>query len=90
MASNARSERTKLIMEAGHFPNLHDAVTKFITVESDSIPQMFSLQIREKITTTVTTIIDKIFRIVEAIRIKEIIITDDQIMETGVINKTLM
>jgi hypothetical protein len=47
---------------------------------------MFSLQIREKI----TTIIDKIFRIVEAIQIKEIIIIDDQIMETGVINKTLM
>jgi hypothetical protein len=47
---------------------------------------MFSLQIREKN----TTIIDKIFRIVEAIQIKEIIIIDDQIMETGVINKTLM
>jgi hypothetical protein len=47
---------------------------------------MFSLQIREKI----TTIIDKIFRIVETIQIKEIIIIDDQIMETGVINKTLM
>jgi hypothetical protein len=51
---------------------------------------MFCLQIREKIKTTVTTIIDKIFRIVEAIQIKEIIIIDDQIMETGVINKTLM
>jgi hypothetical protein len=36
MASNARSERTKLIMEAGNFENLHDAVTKFITVDSDS------------------------------------------------------
>jgi hypothetical protein len=48
---------------------------------------MFSLQIREKITiTTVTTITDKIFRIVEVIRIKEIIITDEQIIETGVIN----
>jgi hypothetical protein len=34
-ASNARSEKTKLIMEAGNFPNLHDAVTKFITVDSD-------------------------------------------------------
>jgi hypothetical protein len=33
---------------------------------------MFCLQIREKIKTTVTTIIDKIFRIVEAIQIKEI------------------
>jgi hypothetical protein len=34
-ASNARSEKTILIMEAGNFPNLHDAVTKFITVDSD-------------------------------------------------------
>jgi hypothetical protein len=36
MASNARSERTKLIMEAGNFENLHDAITKSITVDSDS------------------------------------------------------
>lgn len=38
LASNGRSDRTKLIMEAGSFDTVQDAIAKFVTVDTDSTP----------------------------------------------------
>uniref|UniRef100_A0A1Y1L2Y9 RNA-directed DNA polymerase n=2 Tax=Photinus pyralis TaxID=7054 RepID=A0A1Y1L2Y9_PHOPY len=36
LIGNAKSDRTRVVMEAGNFDSLQDAITKFITVETDA------------------------------------------------------